>query len=138
MNLLWIACILQIYFQFNHLGVRISVNAKGNELDNEAKMLSQGGGEMINQGHYIGSDAVITLSSLSDESKTVKEDIVFGIVTSAELLEVRIDFLQLWWLPGTTGCVYFDETMISGAMRLKLPRGLEVCFTPDAYLSRPW
>jgi hypothetical protein len=126
-----IALIVQLYSDFNlHHN---NLLADGSELENEAKMM-----EGDETDHYIGSDAIITLSSLSDESRMVKEDMVFGILTSAEALETRIDLLRLWWLPGSTGCLYFDETMISGAMRLKLPRGVEVCFTPEAYLNRPW
>ena len=42
------------------------------------------------------------------------------------------------WLPGSSGCVYFDETMMSSGMKALLPRGLDICYTPAMYLHKPW
>jgi len=36
------------------------------------------------------------------------------------------------------GCLYLDETFLALPMRSQLPRGLEVCYSPDAFVKRPW
>ena len=98
--------------------------AQGPSLRNEQMLLA---GEK----HWLAAEVPTPeWTSHAMEFRRVREDIVFGFVSDASAFDVRIGLLRLWWLPGSSGCVYFDETMVSSAMKALLPRGLDICYTP--------
>lgn len=62
----------------------------------------------------------------------------FAVLSSVEALETRLAMLHLWWLPGMTGCVYLDETILNGATRARLPKGLDACYSTERFMNKPW
>ena len=101
-------------------------------LENEQELLHA-------EKHWLAAEvATADWSRHVAEFRSVREDLVFGLVSDASSFAVRIGLLRLWWLPGSTGCVYFDETMIDSSMKALLPRGLDICYTPAVYLRKPW
>jgi len=56
------------------------------ELENERLMLSNGTDK------FLANDA----AHLNLEAKIVKEDVVFGLVSSVDAFEIRVGLLRLW------------------------------------------
>ena len=105
---------------------------RGDELHNEQDML------LNDTMRYFASETPILRGAMAGEYARAKDGIAFGVISSADALETRLGLLRLWWMPGAVGCVSMDETVISALTRSRLPRGLDVCYTPDVLMRRHW
>lgn len=87
---------------------------------------------------YIMADASLTAHALAPDAKSVREDLAFGFLTSADALVTRVGLLRWWWLPGSVGCAYLDESLLPTELSEHLPPGLDTCYTPESFRAKPW
>ena len=92
----------------------------------------------LSAGHLVANHSLaLWAKHLPGEVKAVREEMAFGIITSAATLGARAFLLRHWWVPGSAGCLYTDRGPAL-ALEKKIPEGLELCFTPPDLRARSW
>ena len=80
---------------------------------------------------------------LAREATYARAEVAFGLFSAptTHADDVRLDLLSLWWLSGSSGCLFREAhhtSLATERLRAQGLAGLELCAIPVEVLATPW